>query len=120
MKLGYFTMPLHSSERNYTQTLKEDREAIILADELGYSEAFIGEHVSDICETIPSCLSFIASLVDATKRIKLGSGTLNLPNGHPGQIASHVAMIDHMLEGRFLMGIGPGGLPSIHLWITRF
>lgn len=32
MKLGYFTMPLHSSERNYTQTLKEDREAIILAD----------------------------------------------------------------------------------------
>jgi len=112
MKLGYFTMPLHSSERNYTQTLKEDREAIILADELGYSEAFIGEHISDICETIPSCLSFIASLVDATKRIKLGSGTLNLPNGHPAQIASHVAMIDHMLEGRFLMGIGPGGLRS--------
>jgi alkanesulfonate monooxygenase SsuD/methylene tetrahydromethanopterin reductase-like flavin-dependent oxidoreductase (luciferase family) len=112
MKLGYFTMPIHPASRDYTQTLKEDREAILLADRLGYVEAFIGEHVTDVCESIPSCLSFIASLAHDTKQIKLGSGTINLPNGHPAQIAAHVAMIDHMLEGRFLFGIGPGGLRS--------
>jgi len=28
MRLGYFTMPLHPSARNYTEVLKEDREAI--------------------------------------------------------------------------------------------
>ena len=112
MKLGYFTMPIHPAERNYTQTLKEDREAILLADRLGYVEAFIGEHVTDICETIPSCLSFIASLAHDTKQIRLGSGTLNLPNSHPAQVAAHVSMIDHILEGRFMLGIGPGGLRS--------
>jgi alkanesulfonate monooxygenase SsuD/methylene tetrahydromethanopterin reductase-like flavin-dependent oxidoreductase (luciferase family) len=46
------------------------------------------------------------------KRIRLGSGTLNLPNGHPVQIAANVAMIDHLLEGRFIFGIGPGGQRS--------
>ena len=112
MKLGFFTMPMHPPGRDYTQTLKEDREAVLLADRLGYSEALIGEHVADSCETIPSCLTFIASVAHDTKQIKLGSGTVNLPNSHPAQVAATVAMVDHMLEGRFLFGIGPGGLRS--------
>jgi alkanesulfonate monooxygenase SsuD/methylene tetrahydromethanopterin reductase-like flavin-dependent oxidoreductase (luciferase family) len=112
MKLGYFTMPLHPPTRDYTQTLKEDREAIVLADRLGYSEAFVGEHVTDQAETITSCLMFIASLMSETKQIKLGSGTVNLLNSHPAAVAAQVAMIDHLLEGRFLLGISPGGLRS--------
>ena len=112
MKLGFFTMPMHPPWRNYTQTLKEDREAILLADKLGFSEALIGEHVSDVCESIPSCLAFIASVAHETRQIRLGSGTVNLTNNHPAQVASVVAMIDHMLEGRFIFGIGPGGLRS--------
>jgi alkanesulfonate monooxygenase SsuD/methylene tetrahydromethanopterin reductase-like flavin-dependent oxidoreductase (luciferase family) len=112
MKLGFFTMPMHPPGRDYTQTLNEDREAVLLADRLGYCEAFIGEHTTDVCETIPSCLSFIASLAHATRHIRLGSGTVNLPNSHPAQVAAHVAMVDHMLEGRFMFGIGPGGLRS--------
>lgn len=112
MKLGFFTMPMHPPGRNYTQTLKEDREAVLLADKLGFCEAFIGEHVTDVCETIPLCLTFIASVAYQTSQIVLGSGTVNLPNNHPAQVAAHVAMVDHMLEGRFLFGIGPGGLRS--------
>ena len=34
MRFGYFTMPLHPMGRNCTETLQEDREAIILADQL--------------------------------------------------------------------------------------
>ncbi len=105
-------MPIHPPDRSYTQTLKEDREAVLLADKLGYCDAFIGEHTTDICENIPSCLAFIASLAHDTKQIRLGSGTVNLPNSHPAAVAANVAMIDHMLEGRFLFGIGPGGLRS--------
>ena len=112
MELGYFTMPLHPPRRNYVETLKEDREAILLADRLGYCEAFVGEHVTDIAESVTSCTAFLASLIHDTKTIKLGTGTLNLPNGHPAQLAATVSMLDHMLEGRFIMGISPGGLPS--------
>jgi alkanesulfonate monooxygenase SsuD/methylene tetrahydromethanopterin reductase-like flavin-dependent oxidoreductase (luciferase family) len=112
MQLGYFTMPLHPPERAYTTTLKEDRDAIILAEKLGFIEAFVGEHVTDRAETITSSLVFIASLLSDTSRIKLGSGTVNLPNNHPAAVAAQVAMLDHLLEGRFLFGISPGGLRS--------
>ena len=44
MKLGFFTMPMHPEERSCTDTLAEDREAIILADKLGFYDAFVGEH----------------------------------------------------------------------------
>lgn len=105
-------MPLHPPGRQPWQTLQEDREAILLADRLGYSEALVGEHVTDLAENITSCLMFLASLAHGTKSIVLGSGTINMPNSHPAAIAAQVAMLDHMLKGRFIMGISPGGLMS--------
>ncbi len=105
-------MPLHPPARHLHETLKEDREAILLADELGYAEAFVGEHVTDAAETVTSCVAFLASVAHATKNIVLGTGTVNLPNAHPATVAAQVAMLDHMLEGRFIFGISPGGLMS--------
>src|ERR1700738_3952788 len=112
MRLGYFTMPLPPPPRKQHDVLREDRESIVLADRLGYAEAFVGEHVTDTAEPVTSCLTFIASLIDRTEKIVLGSGTLNLPNNHRAQVAAKVGMIDHLLEGRFLFGISPGGLLS--------
>ena len=112
MKLGYFTMPLHPVGKDWAQTLADDREAILLADTLGFEEAYIGEHVTDLAETITSCLVFIASLAHDTRRIRLGSGTLNLANRHPAAAAAEVAMVDTLLRGRFILGVGPGGLRS--------
>ena len=112
MKLGTFMMPLHPPGRIATDTLAEDREAILLADRLGYCEAFVGEHVTDLSENVTSSLMFLASLAHDTKNIVLGSGTINLPNAHPAAVAAQVAMLDHILKGRFIMGISPGGLMS--------
>jgi len=112
MKLGMFMMPLHPPGKSYPLSLAEDREAVLLADRLGYEEAFVGEHSTDTAETVTSCTMFLASLVHDTKRIKLGTGTINLPNAHPLNVAAQVAMLDNMLQGRFMMGISPGGLMS--------
>lgn len=112
MQPGFFTMPVHPLTKNWGQSLREDREAFILADELGFTEAYCGEHATDQAENITSCALFLATLVDATKRIKLGTGTINMPNGHPAAVAAHLAMLDHLLDGRLIFGISPGGLIS--------
>jgi alkanesulfonate monooxygenase SsuD/methylene tetrahydromethanopterin reductase-like flavin-dependent oxidoreductase (luciferase family) len=112
MKLGFFTMPIHPLEKEWRLSLREDREAFILADELGFTEGYVGEHVTDRAENITSCAMFIASLIHATKTIKLGTGTINMPNSHPATIAAQIAMLDQMLDGRFIFGISPGGLLS--------
>ncbi len=112
MNVGYFTMPVHPPARDYGETLAEDREAILLADRLGFVEAYVGEHVTDAAETITDCVVFLASLVHDTERIKLCTGTVNLTNSHPAALASKVAMLDTLLRGRFILGVSPGGLPS--------
>jgi len=112
MNLGFFTMPIHPIGRDYSQTLREDRELAILADEMGFVEGYFGEHFTDSAENISSSLIFVAWLLEGTKHIRLGTGTLNLPNHHPARLAAEVAMVDNMAKGRFLMGISPGGLPT--------
>jgi alkanesulfonate monooxygenase SsuD/methylene tetrahydromethanopterin reductase-like flavin-dependent oxidoreductase (luciferase family) len=112
MRLGYFTMPVHPLHRPWAETLKEDREAVILADKLGFYDAFVGEHLTDRAENVTNCMTFLASLIPVTKTIKLGSGTANLSHIHPVVIAQQAAMFDHLSEGRFVFGVSPGALTS--------
>ncbi|MEQ8493411.1 MAG: LLM class flavin-dependent oxidoreductase, partial [Gammaproteobacteria bacterium] len=112
MKLGYFMMPLHHIDRDYHQTLQEDVEAVVFADELGFSEAWVGEHYSSAVEQITSPLMFHANLINRTRQIKLATGVMCLPQYHPAVQAGQAAMFDHLSEGRFIMGVGPGGLLS--------
>src|SRR6266571_4420413 len=112
MRLGYFTMPLHPLHRDPAVTLQEDREAVILADKLGFHDAFVGEHLTDPEENITNSFIFLATLIGETKAIRLGTGTANLSHSHPALIAAHAAMFDHLAKGRFIFGISPGTLAS--------
>ena len=110
--LGMFTMPFHHPARDYATILEEDQEAVILADRLGFTEVYVGEHFSSGSEQITSPLIFLATLINRTKQIRLGTGVINLPQLHPATVAAYCAMFDHLCRGRFIMGIGPGGLVS--------
>jgi alkanesulfonate monooxygenase SsuD/methylene tetrahydromethanopterin reductase-like flavin-dependent oxidoreductase (luciferase family) len=112
MRLGYFTMPVHPQGRDWSQTLCEDREAIVLADQLGFYDAFVGEHLTDVCENITSSMMFQATLIHSTKTIKLATGTTNLSQMHPVLIAVHAAMFDHLAQGRFILGVSAGALAA--------
>lgn len=112
MQLGMFMQPMHDPKKPWLQMLREDQDAVVLADELGFSECWIGEHFSSVPEMIPSPLMFLATLIERTKNIKLGTGVINLPQHHPVQVAAFCAQFDQLSEGRFMMGIGTGGLLS--------
>jgi alkanesulfonate monooxygenase SsuD/methylene tetrahydromethanopterin reductase-like flavin-dependent oxidoreductase (luciferase family) len=112
MKLSYFMMPMHSLNRDYHTTLQEDIEAAILADELGFEEFFMGEHYTCEIEQVSSPMMFLAYLAKQTKTIKLGTGVLPLPLYHPVMAASHIALLDHLTEGRLILGVGTGALGS--------
>lgn len=112
MRLGYFAMPMHPANRAWADTLQEDAEAVILADQLGFHDAFIGEHLTDRYESITNSMVFLSSLIGKTSHIKLGTGTSNLSHMHPALIAANAAMFDHMCGGRFILGVSPGALLS--------
>jgi alkanesulfonate monooxygenase SsuD/methylene tetrahydromethanopterin reductase-like flavin-dependent oxidoreductase (luciferase family) len=112
MRLGYFAMPMHPAHRGWRETLDEDRQAVILADRLGFHDAFIGEHLTDRLENITSSMLFLATLIHHTTTIKLATGTANLSQSHPVVLAGQAAMFDHLANGRFILGISAGALPS--------
>ena len=56
MRLGYFALPVHPAHR----TPKEDRQTVILADKPEFHDSFIGEHLSDRCETITNSVPGLA------------------------------------------------------------
>jgi alkanesulfonate monooxygenase SsuD/methylene tetrahydromethanopterin reductase-like flavin-dependent oxidoreductase (luciferase family) len=112
MRLGLFMMPVHPPERLLADTLAEDTEKSLLAERLGFDELWVGEHFSATSEPIPSPLMFMAGLVPRTTRLTFGTAVINITNHDPVVIAAEAAQFDHMSRGRFMLGIGPGGLLS--------
>jgi alkanesulfonate monooxygenase SsuD/methylene tetrahydromethanopterin reductase-like flavin-dependent oxidoreductase (luciferase family) len=112
MRLGLFMMPVHPPDRTFWSTLEEDTEKSLLADQLGFDEVWLGEHFSATTEPIPSAMMFFANLIARTRRVSFGTAVINIPNHHPAIVAAEAAQFDHMSKGRFMLGIGPGGLVS--------
>src|ERR1700752_3992898 len=112
MRLGVFMMPFHAPDPPLWNTPQEDSEKSVLADQLGFDELWLGEHFSATSEPIPSPLMFFANLLQRTQKIALATAIINPPNHPPAIVAAEVAQFDHMSKGRFMLGVGPGGLVS--------
>ena len=112
MKLGLFNMPLHPPGRLHADTYDEDLELMAFADELGYSEAWIGEHFTTEWENMPAPDLFISRALGVTKNLIMGTGVSLLAFHDPVMIAHRMAMLDHLARGRFFFGIGSGGVPT--------
>ena len=112
MKFGIFLAPFHALGENPTLALERDFKLLELMDELGYDEAWIGEHHSAGWETIASPEVFIAAAAARTRHIKLGTGVISLPYHHPLILADRMVLLDHLTRGRIMFGVGPGALPS--------
>ena len=112
MELGFFTMPLHPPGANHADTLEADLEQLVYLDQLGYSEAWIGEHYTAEWENIPAPDLLIAQALGVTSQIRLGTGVTCMPNHYPFYIAHRIAQLDQMSRGRINWGIGSGGFPG--------
>ena len=88
----------------------EDLREIVLADRLGFTEAWVTEHFSATRPGIQQCADlFICKAAALTKRIRLGPGIRALPLYHPVHIATEAAVCDHLTRGRYMAGFGAGG-----------
>jgi limonene 1,2-monooxygenase len=112
LRFGIFLAPFHPTGQNPTLALERDLELIRRLDELGFDEAWIGEHHSAGYELIASPEVFIAFAAERTRRIRLGTGVSSLPYHHPLLLADRMVLLDHLTRGRVMLGVGPGQLTS--------
>ena len=112
LRFGAFIAPFHPVDENPTLAIERDLELVQWLDQLGYEEAWIGEHHSAGYEIIASPEVFIAAAAERTKHIRLGTGVSSLPYHHPFMLADRINQLDHMTRGRTIFGVGPGALVS--------
>ncbi|HZH46079.1 MAG TPA: LLM class flavin-dependent oxidoreductase [Roseococcus sp.] len=112
LNFGIFLAPFHRLGDNPTLGLARDLELIERLDQLGFDEAWIGEHHSAGWETIASPEIMIGGALQRTRHIRLGSGVTSLPYHHPFLVAQRFVQLDHMSRGRIMLGCGPGALVS--------
>src|SRR3954466_13079886 len=111
-RFGIFLAPFHPVGQHPTLALERDLELIQRLDELGYDEAWVGEHHSAGYEIIASPEVFLAAAAERTRHIRLGTGVSSLPYHHPLMLADRMVLLDHLTMGRVMLGCGPGALPS--------
>lgn len=109
---GIFLAPFHRAGENPTLAIQRDLELVAHLDQLGYDEAWVGEHHSAGSEIIASPEIFIAAAAERTRHIRLGTGVISVGYHNPLWIAERLVQLDHMTRGRIMFGAGPGSLPT--------
>jgi len=83
MEYGLFTMPSHPPERSLYDGQQWDLQVLRWADELGFAEAWIGEHHTAPWEPNPTPDLLVAQALLQTKNIRIGPGGFLLPYHNP-------------------------------------
>jgi alkanesulfonate monooxygenase SsuD/methylene tetrahydromethanopterin reductase-like flavin-dependent oxidoreductase (luciferase family) len=79
-----------------------------LAEPLGFDSIWGAEHHFDDYTMCPNVAQFLTYMAARTKRVKLGSMVMVLPWHDPVRLAEEVSVLDHLSEGRVILGIGRG------------
>src|SRR5438874_1412516 len=88
MQYGLFTMPSHPPERSLFEGHRWDLQTLRWADELGFVEAWIGEHHTAPWEPHPAPDLLIAQALMETRRIRLAPGGASAFPSKPGRSAN--------------------------------
>jgi alkanesulfonate monooxygenase SsuD/methylene tetrahydromethanopterin reductase-like flavin-dependent oxidoreductase (luciferase family) len=82
---------------------KETLRAVEIADEAGYDSFWVAEAWGY------EAFSLLTEMALRTKRIKLGTGIVNVFSRSPGVLAMSAATLEQVSEGRFILGLGTSG-----------
>lgn len=83
-------------------------EFVQLVDRCGYESLWAGDHISYAIPILDPLLQLAQAAV-VSRRLTLGTSVLLLPLRHPTPVAKQVLTLDHLTEGRLVLGVGVGG-----------
>jgi alkanesulfonate monooxygenase SsuD/methylene tetrahydromethanopterin reductase-like flavin-dependent oxidoreductase (luciferase family) len=87
---------------------RRELELCLLAESLGMDSVWLPEHHFSSYGLMPDPLQALAYIAARTTHVKLGTGVVVLPWHDPVLVAEQFIQLDHLSEGRVIVGIGRG------------
>ena len=111
MQFGLFYEWPNPALRDWKTLFEEGIEEIQYSEEMGFDYCLVAEHHFSNYGNSPAPLLQALYIGQKTKRIKIATGILVLPIWDPLRLAEEVAVLDNLIDGRFICGVGRGYQP---------
>jgi alkanesulfonate monooxygenase SsuD/methylene tetrahydromethanopterin reductase-like flavin-dependent oxidoreductase (luciferase family) len=112
MEIALFSsLALNDVSQTPAEVMDGARDAVRLADQVGFDTAWFVEHHFSAFSICGSPLMMAMHCAAVTKRIRLGPAVLVLPLHEPLRMIQEIGMLDIASGGRAVVGIGTGHQP---------
>jgi alkanesulfonate monooxygenase SsuD/methylene tetrahydromethanopterin reductase-like flavin-dependent oxidoreductase (luciferase family) len=109
MELGVFLLAGQFPGMTHARAHGGAVDYAVAAERAGLTSAWVAEHHFISYGVCPSAIALAAHLLGRTTRLRIGTAIFMLANRHPVALAEETALLDHLGDGRFHLGVGRGG-----------
>jgi alkanesulfonate monooxygenase SsuD/methylene tetrahydromethanopterin reductase-like flavin-dependent oxidoreductase (luciferase family) len=111
MQFGLFYEWPNPTLRPWRTLFEEGVEQIQYSEAMGFDYCLIAEHHFTTYGNSPAPLLQALYIGQRTCRLKIGTAAVILPVWQPLRLAEEIAVLDNLIDGRFMCGVGRGYQP---------
>ena len=108
MKFGIQQVIQAHKDHNDTEMFRKEVESIIESEQMGFDIVWTVEHHFTDYSICPDNLQYLSYIAARTKRLLLATGAIIDPWNDPLRMVEKLTMLDHLSDGRAVMGLGRG------------
>src|SRR3984893_731651 len=114
MLFGNFLFPDSRDPAQDGAVIEETLREAALADELGADVIWLAEHHFDGISVYADPIALAGALAASLRHAGLGFAVVQTALHHPIRLAEQMALLDHLLKGRLIVGLGRGSSYNIY------
>jgi alkanesulfonate monooxygenase SsuD/methylene tetrahydromethanopterin reductase-like flavin-dependent oxidoreductase (luciferase family) len=108
MDVGVFQLLPRGRAATDREVVEQALWEVDFAEQHGFESIWITEHHFSGYGSVGVPSVYAAGIAQRTKRIRIGYGVAVVPLHHPLRLAEEISWVDHLSEGRVVVGVGSG------------
>jgi len=111
MDIGVFQLLPSGGTVTDREVVEQGLWEVDFAERHGFESVWVTEHHFSGFGSVGAPSVYAAGIAQRTRRIRIGYGVAVVPLHHPLRLAEEICWVDHLSQGRVVVGVGPGFSP---------